>query len=58
VRVTVNEQGHNIEAKAVGGHPLLREAAVAAAKLARLTPTFLSGRPVKVTGTLIYNFKL
>jgi len=43
---------------AVSGHPLLREAAVEAAKHARLKPTLLSGKPVKVTGTLVYNFKL
>jgi TonB family protein len=58
VRVTVDEQGRIItgEVKAVSGHPLLREAAVAAAKHARLAPTLLSGKPVRVTGTLIYNF--
>lgn len=56
VQVTVDEGGDVVEAKAVGGHPLLRAAAEAAARQAKLTPTLLSGRPVKVSGTLTYDF--
>jgi TonB family protein len=56
VQVTVDEEGNVIYAKAVAGHPLLQAAAVAAARQAKLAPTRLSGQPVKVTGTLIYNF--
>jgi len=56
VQVTVDEGGNVIEAKAIAGHPLLQAAAVAAARQAKLAPTRLSGQPVKVTGTLIYNF--
>ena len=58
VRVVVDEGGHVIEATAVSGHELLREAAVAAARQARFSPTLLSGRPVKVTGHVTYNFVL
>lgn len=36
--------------------PSLREAAEAAARLARFSPTLLSGQPVKVRGTILYNF--
>jgi TonB family protein len=36
--------------------PYLREAAEAAARLARFTPTVLSGTPVRVKGSIIYNF--
>jgi TonB family protein len=56
VQVTVDESGKVISATAVSGHPLLRSAAVAAARLARFTPTLLSGKPVKVNGTLSYEF--
>ncbi|MGD9563232.1 MAG: TonB family protein [Pyrinomonadaceae bacterium] len=56
VRVTVSEDGKVIEANAVSGHPLLRSAAVSAARSAEFSPTLLAGRPVKVTGVLIYNF--
>jgi TonB family protein len=56
VQITVDETGKVITANAVSGHPLLQQAAVAAARQARFTPTLLSGHPVKVTGILTYNF--
>jgi TonB family protein len=56
VQITIDEEGNVIDAKAVAGHPLLQAAAVAAARQAKFSPTRLSGQPVKVTGTLIYNF--
>lgn len=58
VQVTVDETGGVTSAKAVSGHPLLQAAAVAAAKQAKFSPTLLSGKPVKVSGMLIYNFVL
>lgn len=58
VQITVGESGDVISAKAIGGHPLLRQAAVGAAYRARFSPTLLSGQPVKVSGVLIYNFVL
>ena len=58
VQVTVDEEGKVISASAVSGHPLLRQAAVQAAYQARFSPTLLSGQPVKVTGTITYNFNL
>jgi len=42
----------------VSGHPLLQQAAVAAARQAKFTPTKLNGSPVKVSGILTYNFVL
>jgi TonB family protein len=57
VQVMVDEEGKVVSAQAVSGHPLLRQAAVEAAHKARFSPTLLSGKPVKVTGTLSYNFK-
>jgi TonB family protein len=58
VQVTVDEGGHVISAKAIGGHPLLQQAAVEAAYQARFSPTRLSGQPVKVSGVVSYNFVL
>jgi TonB family protein len=58
VLVTVDESGNVVEASAASGHPLLQAAAVAAARQAKFSPTLLSGRPVKVTGVLTYNFVL
>jgi protein TonB len=50
---TVNENGEP-EMKPI--HPALREAAESAARAAKFSPTKLSGQPVKVTGTIVYNF--
>ncbi|MBV8856461.1 MAG: TonB family protein [Acidobacteria bacterium] len=58
VQVTVDETGSVVSAEAVSGHPLLRAAAVAAAKQAKFSPTLLAGKPVKVSGVLTYNFVL
>jgi periplasmic protein TonB len=58
VQVTIDENGNVISARAVSGHPLLQQAAVAAARQARFSPTKLSGQPVKVTGVITYNFQL
>ena len=56
VQVTIDESGNVVSASAVSGHPLLRAAAVQAARSARFSPTQLSGQPVKVTGVITYNF--
>jgi TonB family protein len=56
VQVTIDEEGKVIEAKALSGHPLLRDAAVKAALKARFTITRLEGLAVKVAGTINYNF--
>jgi hypothetical protein len=54
--VTIGENGQVISATAVSGPPSLQAAAVSAARGARFSPTKLSGVPVKVAGTIIYNF--
>jgi protein TonB len=56
VQVLIDENGSVVSASAVSGHPLLRSAAVAAARGARFSPTKLSGQPVKVSGVITYNF--
>lgn len=58
VQVIIDEEGNVISANAVSGHPLLRSAAVDAARHARFTPTRLEGQPVKVSGTVSYKFVL
>jgi TonB family protein len=58
VQIMIDEEGNVVSATAVSGHPLLRSAAVTAAKEAKFSPTFLSGKVVKVTGVLTYNFAL
>jgi TonB family protein len=56
VQVTIDENGNVISASAAGGHPLLQQAAVSAARQAKFRPTLLFGTPVKVTGIIVYNF--
>jgi len=56
VAVTIDEEGNVINANAVSGHTLLRAAAEDAARASKFNPTLLEGVPVKVTGTIIYNF--
>jgi len=58
VEVLLDEEGKVISARAVEGNTVLRQAAVNAARLARFTPTILSGQPVKVTGLIMYKFSL
>jgi protein TonB len=56
VAIVVDEQGSVIEARAISGPQHLHAAAVTAARLARFSPTLLMGEPVRVSGTLSYNF--
>jgi protein TonB len=58
VQILVDEQGRVVSAKATSGNPLLMQSAVQAAYRARFTPTLLSGQPMKVTGSITYNFVL
>jgi periplasmic protein TonB len=58
VQVTISEEGRVIDAVVVSGHPLLREAALQAARQWVFKPTELSGVPVKVQGVLTFNFTL
>lgn len=56
VWLSIDERGKVISASVVAGHPLLRFAALEAAKLATFAPTMLDGRAVRVTGTVSYTF--
>jgi len=56
VQVLIDEIGRVIYAKAVSGHPLLRAAAIKAAREAKFAQTRLQGVPVQVSGIVTYNF--
>lgn len=56
VQVLVDEKGKVIDAKGISGHPMLQPAAIAAARQAEFKPTLVDGKPVKVSGTIIYDF--
>lgn len=58
VKILVDEAGNVVSVEAISGNPLLRASAEDAARLARFSPTMLSGVPVKVSGTISYNFVL
>lgn len=56
VQITIDEKGNVVNARAVSGHPLLRAAAIDAARKSKFVPTLLSGTPVSVSGVIVYNF--
>ncbi len=56
VQVLVDEKGNVVSARAVSGHPLLKAAAVTAARGAKFSPTKVNGKRVKVSGVLRYEF--
>ncbi|HEX8089695.1 MAG TPA: TonB family protein [Blastocatellia bacterium] len=58
VEVTVDEEGTVNAARAISGHPLLKDAAVAAAREWKFSETKLQGEPVKVVGVITFNFLL
>ncbi|HEX8736282.1 MAG TPA: TonB family protein [Pyrinomonadaceae bacterium] len=58
VQVIIDEQGNVIYACAVkSDHFALNEASEIAASQAKFAPTILDGKPVRVLGTLTYNFR-
>ncbi|MEP6945352.1 MAG: energy transducer TonB [Acidobacteriota bacterium] len=58
VQVLIYEDGTVYSAKAVSGHPLLRQASEVAACSSTFSSTLLQGSPVKVSGVITYNFNL
>jgi len=58
VEVTADEAGKVITSRALCGPDLLVPASVEAAKRWRFAPTTVSGKPVKVIGTITFNFNL
>lgn len=58
VQILVDENGKVISARAFSGDALLRQAAERAALQTKFSPTLLSNVPVKVSGTITFNFTL
>jgi protein TonB len=58
VQVTISEEGRVMDAVVLTGNPLLRAAALDAARQWLFSPTMLSRVPVKVQGILTFNFTL
>lgn len=56
VEVVIDENGNVVSARAVSGHPLLRDSAERAARSSRFSPTMLSNQAVKVSGIIVYRF--
>jgi outer membrane biosynthesis protein TonB len=56
VQVLIDYDGNVFLAQALGGHPLLQPASVAAACSSQFTRTLLEGQPVMVSGIIVYNF--
>jgi TonB family protein len=56
VEVLVDTTGKVIDAKAVSGHPLLRDASVQAARESLFSPTTVSGQAVCVKGKITFKF--
>jgi TonB family protein len=56
VKVVFDESGNVIWAKAISGQQLLRSAAEDAARRTTFKPVTLSGKPMKVSGILLYKF--
>ena len=57
VLIVISETGHVIEARAISGHLLLRQAAVTAARQWVFKPTKLNGIPIKGQGVLTFVFE-
>src|SRR5262249_29485667 len=57
VQIGISETGEVTDVTLLSGHPLLRDAALRAAKQWRFKPTELNGRPVRAIGLITFNFK-
>ena len=56
VQITIDERAKVLSAEAKSGRPLLKPAAVAAARVSQFSVTRVCGEPVRVNGVIIYNF--
>ena len=57
VEAEIDENGNIIIARAISGHPVLRQVSESAARASKFSPTKISGVPVKAKVTLKYEFK-
>ncbi|MGH9840479.1 MAG: energy transducer TonB [Blastocatellia bacterium] len=58
VKITISEAGRVIEARAINGHPLLRDAAVEASRQWVFKPAILNGVPVETQIVLTFVFRV
>jgi periplasmic protein TonB len=58
VQVMISQDGSVDGVTALSGHPLLRDAALQAARQWVFSPTILNGQPVRVVGVITFNFTL
>lgn len=58
IALLIGEDGKVVSAEVVDGHPLLREAALEAARQWEFKPFEVNGKPVKVKGNSSFNFSL
>jgi protein TonB len=58
VQIDISETGEVTNAALITGHPLLRDAALQAARQWTFRPTELNGRPVRAIGIITFNFTL
>src|SRR5262245_29527147 len=58
VQIGISEAGVVTDVTLLSGHPLLRDAALHAAKQWLFIPTELNGRPVRAIGVITFNFVL
>jgi tetratricopeptide (TPR) repeat protein len=56
IRVLIDEQGNVIETKSICRNDVLGEAAEESARSAKFYPIILDGKPVRVSGIIIYSF--
>jgi len=57
VQISIDEDGKVISARAVSGNRQLYEIALENAKSQKFAPKILSGKPVRVTGIIVYKFE-
>lgn len=58
VNIAVDEDGTVVSAKATSGHPLLRDAAVQAARQWTFEPPKRDGKPASARGTIVFAFSV
>jgi TonB family protein len=57
VKVEVTEDGNVYYAEAISGNELFYQSAEVAARQARFKPILSNGKPARISGTIVYNFK-
>ena len=56
VHVMIDKKGHVAKVKAIAGHPMLIDAALAAAKQWEYVPFYTNGKPMEVETNILFKF--